>query len=480
MRSSDLTAQQDEGPGVKLVAALVVAVIGFAVQQTSVVPAIRVIQSSLGGATEWSAWLVTVYLVVATVATPALGRLADLHGRRRMLLVGLTIFAVSSVGAALAPSLLVLIVFRALQGVGGAVYPLTLALARQHTAEDRTQRVVGLLTGAFGVGTALGFVVGGVLAQYASWRYIFLVGAVIVAGGTALVARVLPPSQERAEGTFDVAGTAVLSVASTAVLVALTLVVQLGWSSPVIVAMFVVALVAAVGWVRLEACRSDPLIDVHVLRTRRVAVINVATIGLGWALFGSYLLVPRFASLPPGRAGFGLGWGAAATGLLLFPLAVGQTISGPAAGRVSQWVAPRMVFATGLLLVACALAALSVIRRDAVGVGVAAFVLGLGAGAGLEASSAVATQGVEADVAAVSSAFNSTVRRLAGGVGGQMNTILLASLAVTASLPRFSAFTVSYAVSAALCVLGAVAVAAAAPHGRPGRRSDRRRTARTR
>ncbi len=153
----------------------------FAFQQTAIVPAVHDVQKSLGASPEWAAWLVTVYLIVATIATPAMGRLADLHGRRRMLLAGLGVFMIGSLGAAFAPDLGVLLACRAVQGVGGSVYPLTLALARGLLPRERVGRAIALSAGAFGLGTMAGFARGGLLAQYASWRWIFIAGAVLVA-----------------------------------------------------------------------------------------------------------------------------------------------------------------------------------------------------------------------------------------------------------------------------------------------------------
>lgn len=168
-----------------------------------------------------------------------------------------------------------------------------------------------------------------------------------------------------------------------------------------------------------------------MLAVRPVAVANLATIGLGWALFGSYLLIPQFAR-SDGSAGYGLSADTVTVGLILLPLAVGQTIGGPVAGLLPKAPA-RWRFAAGLILVAAGTALLAVIRHDAASTALAALVLGLGAGIALQASSATATEGVEPDVAAVSAALNSTVRRFAGGIGGQVNTILLDSFTAAAA-----------------------------------------------
>ncbi|HEX3649243.1 MAG TPA: MFS transporter [Pseudonocardiaceae bacterium] len=428
---------------------LVVAVVAFAFQQTAVVPAVHDVQQALHGTAEWSSWLVTVYLMVATVATPTMGRLGDLHGRRRVLLAGLAAFAVASIGAACASNLATLLCWRAVQGVGGAVYPLALALARGGVPENRSRMTMSLLAGAFGAGTAIGFVGGGLLSQYVSWRAIFGVGAglVLLAGWLAL--RVVPDSGERATGGFDVVGTVELAVAAVALLAGLTLVVPLGWRSPVTIELFVVTVALSAVWVRHERRTIDPLIDIGLLRDRRVAAANLATVGLGWALFGSFLLIPRFGRVDPAHAGYGLALGSALVGLVMLPLAVGQMVAGPLAGLLARRVPAAAVFSGGLVLVAGGLALLAATRTGAPLVAVWALVLGVGAGVALQAGSTVTTEVVSSDVAAVSAAVNSTVRRLAGGVGGQVDTVLLASIA------GWRGYLVCYALAAGICVVGA-------------------------
>jgi MFS family permease len=437
---------------------LVVAVVGFAFQQTGIVPAIATVQQDLGASEEWSAWLVTVYLIVATVATPALGRLGDLHGRRRMLLIGLLVFLAGSVAATFAPNMAVLICCRAVQGAGGAVYPLCLALVREHLPDHAVTTGIALLTASFGAGTGIGFVGGGLLAEYASWRWIFAVGAILVAAGALCIHRALPDTDTRAQGEFDGTGTALLTVAVVGLLTALTLGVSLGWTSPVTLALFVVAAAGTAWWLRAERRRQHPLIDLHVLRERPVAIANLATIGLGWAMFSSFLLIPRFAQAS-GRDGFGFGADAVLVGLVLLPMAVAQTVTSPLAGRLAPRLGARRVFAAGLVLVSAALCLLCVVRTSAAWLALVVLLLGAGAGLALASSSDVVTQGVAGDVAAVSSAVNSTVRRLAGGVGGQVATILLAALVLAPHQPRHTAFLVAYAVAAGLCLLGAGLVA---------------------
>jgi MFS family permease len=413
--------------------------------------------------------LVTVYLVVATVATLALGRLGDLHGRRRVLLLGMAVFAAGSVGAALAPSMPVLIIFRAVQGVGGAVYPLTLSLARDRVPQERTTVVIAGLTAAFGVGTALGFLSGGLLAEYLSWRAIFWLGAVLVAGGALAVRLQVRESDERAEGAFDWLGTLTMGLAAVSLLVALTLVVSQGVGSPATLALLAGAAVFGGAWVLVERRVENPLVDLHILGNRPVLVGNLATIGLGWALFSSFLLVPELARARPAVHGYGLGADSATVGFLLLPLAAGQMVSASAAGVLARRVPSRLVYAAGLLLLTAGTGGLAVDRTGAWLTAGLLLALGLGAGAALQSASAVSTEGVAADVAAASASLNSTVRRLAGGIGGQISTLIVAALTVSGA-PRFAAFTISYALASALCLGGAAL--ALLGEGLPGRRAS--------
>lgn len=437
-------------------AALLAADAAFAFQQTAIVPAVHTVQQSLGGSAEWSAWLVTVYLIVATVATPAMGRLADLHGRRRLLIIGLVVFMLGSAAGAVAPDMPALLLFRAIQGVGGSVYPLTLATARRVLPPERVGTVIALSAGAFGFGTLLGFGGGGLLAQYASWRWIFGAGAILVAAATTILLRALPPSQGQASGGYDLRGTVILGFFAIALLIGLTLIVSLGWTSLVVWVLLAGSVAAGGLWGRLETRTRDPLIDLHALREPVVLRSNLASIALGWALFSSYLLLPEFALASPGTVHYGLGAGAALTGAVMLPLAAGQTIAAPLAGWASRRVSTRAVFATGLTILAAALAALSAIRRDEALLAVTLFAFGAGAGTALQTGSALATEEVSSDVAAASSALNSTIRRLAGGIGGQVATILLATFTTgSGSTPsRFTPFVVAYLVAMALCLCG--------------------------
>jgi predicted MFS family arabinose efflux permease len=180
-------------------------------------------------------------------------------------------------------------------------------------------------------------------------------------------------------------------------------------------------------------------------------------------LFGAYLLVPEFAQAQPApsaqpSATYGLGVSAAAVGFLLLPLGIAQMLAGPAAGWLVRRVPVESVCAAGRVVMAGALVGLAAVRTNALALAGAVAALGVGAGLALQTSSDAATQDVDRQIAASSSAVNSTVRRLAGGTGGQIGILVLATVTQPGgSAPRILAFTLVYWIAAGLCLGGAIA-----------------------
>lgn len=391
--------------------ALSAAVVAFAFQQTAVVPALPTIEADLDAPRQWTAWLVTGYLVAASVATPLLGKLGDRHGRRRVLAWSLVVFFLGSVGAALAPTIEVLIASRLLQGAGGAVFPLAIALARDADPE-RAASAAGLITGAFGIGVSLGFGLSGPLVELASWRWTFAVAAVAVAvAGIGL--RWVPQDGERSTVAVDVPSALLLTVGLGAILLGLT-------EPGTLAAVGVAGLGAMVLFVRRERRSAAPLLGVGVLREPKVLAVNAAGFLLGVVMFGAFLLVPY-------RLQSELGAGPLQVGLYLLPSALAQIVGGPLAGPLAARTSSRAVYVTG---VACAAASAVLLAAAPTSVGLvlaAMTLLGLGIGLAIGIGSALITAGVQATEAGVANAVNAVTRRVGGSIGGQLGAAVLAT-----------------------------------------------------
>src|SRR6476660_9168338 len=158
-------------------AILALAGLAYALQQTMILPALPSLQHDLHTTTAWATWLFTAFLLVSAVATPVLGKLGDQYGKEHFLLVSLVVFFVGCVAAIFAWNIWSLIVCRAIQGFGGAVFPLSFAIIKDEFPARRVPGAVGIVSAVFGVGGGLGLVLSGVIVDQASWRWLFVVGA---------------------------------------------------------------------------------------------------------------------------------------------------------------------------------------------------------------------------------------------------------------------------------------------------------------
>src|SRR5690242_9818090 len=193
-------------------AVLSLAGLAFSLAQTMIIPALGDLKERLNADETGVAWTLTGYLLAAAVATPVFGRLGDMFGKRRMLVVSLAFFAAGSVVSALGQSLEVVVIGRVLQGVGGGIFPLCFGIIRDEFPPNRVGQSIGLISATLGIGGGLGLVVGGLLVDHASYHDIFWLSAVMSAVAAVAVQLLIPESPVRQPGKVDVRGAAVLGV----------------------------------------------------------------------------------------------------------------------------------------------------------------------------------------------------------------------------------------------------------------------------
>jgi EmrB/QacA subfamily drug resistance transporter len=354
---------------------------------TMVAVALPDVVADLGSTRAASAWLVSGYLIAQAALQPLSGKLGDRFGRRPLILYGLASFGLASLGASLAPTLAVLIVFRILQAITGAlVFPNALGLIRQCLPEDRRGRAFGTLGSAIGVAAAAGPPLGGALVELGGWRTIFLVNVPWIAVALWFAYRSvpqfeLPPSR----GRFDVVG----GVGLTALLAGAAWLMNPG-DVAVVVVCLVAAILAGAGYVfvRYELRRDDPMLQPRFLRVRAFAAAT-ASVGLGnLSLYATLLAVPVLLS----HRG---GWTDAEIGLTLAAMSLPMAAMSPVGGWLSDQAGRRFAAMAGIGLLTVALAPLALSGADvATPVDVSSLAF---AGAGLGLSNApVQAAGVEA------------------------------------------------------------------------------------
>lgn len=467
-------ARRQGRPGLTM-AVLVLAALAFALAQTAIIPAVGDIARSLHASASDTAWTLTGYLVSAAVLTPIFGRLGDMFGERRMLVVSLILFAVGGVVAALGTSLGLIIVGRVVQGAGGGVFPLCFAIVRAEIPAERRAGSVGLLSAILGLGAGLGLVVAGLIVDHGSYRLIFWGGAVLAAVAALGAQLLISAPPRRTAGKVDLAGAAVLTVGLVAPLIAISQAESWGWGSARTIGLIAAGLVVLVAFVALERRVASPLVHVPTLAKPAVLITNLATLLVGFAMFGAFLIIPELAETPV-ATGYGFGLDAVQAGLLLVPGCVAMLVAAPLASKLGTRMRNKTPLALGGVVSAAGLAMLAVHHgsQDLVlGWTVLVFV---GIGLAYTAMPNLIIEAVPADKTGEATGLNTLFRSIGSALGSQIIIgILTSSVTALHPLPTERSYTVAFAVGAVgSLVTGAVALLVPRP---PGRHAAPRRAA---
>jgi EmrB/QacA subfamily drug resistance transporter len=356
---------------------LVLVLLLAALDSTIVATALPTIVGELGGLAHLS-WVVTAYLLAQTVVTPLYGKLGDLYGRKVVLQAGTILFLIGSALCGLSRSMGQLILFRAVQGLGGGGLIVTsqAVVGDIVPARDRG-RYQGIFGAVFGVASIAGPLLGGYFTTHLSWRWIFYINLPLGLLALVVLGATLPPRLERVRHRLDYAGAALLATALSAVILA----TDLGgsaypWSSPVVIGLGVLAAAATAGFLIVETRAAEPVLPLRLFRIPDFAVASALGLVVGFALFGSVTFLPVFLQVVSGASptGSGLQMAPMMGGMLTTSILSGQIIS--RTGRYKKFpVLGTAVMSGGLFLMS----------RLAAGTGTPAalgmiLVLGLGLG----------------------------------------------------------------------------------------------------
>ena len=458
-------------------AALTVAGIAFALQQTMVIPALPELQRDFDTTTAWATWLLTGFLLVASVATPLLGKLGDQYGKERLLLIALSIFFAGSVAAIFAPSVGFLIACRSIQGVGAAVFPLSFSIIKDEFPPEKVGFAVGVVSSVFGVGGGLGLALSGVIVDNLSWRWLFVVGAAGIAVALLLIHRYVPESPIKTPSRVDVPGAALLTVGLVALLLALTEGESWGWTSGRILGLFALAAASLVVWGVVETRVPEPMVDMRMLANRVVLLTNVTGFIVGFAMFGSFVLVPNFVEMPgelpdslARLVDYGFGASTTQAGLYLVPSALAGFVTGPLAGRIARRYGAKWPLAFGMAVTTVGIALLAVLHDRPVHIVVGMALLGAGAPLAFASMAMLIVSTVRPTETGVATGVNTVMRTIGGVVGGQLGAAVLTANTIEGTeIPAESAFTTAFSVAAAASLVAVVVAVFVTPGIRPRR-----------
>lgn len=237
---------------------------------------------------------------------------------------------------------------RALQGAAGAILPLSIGIVRDELPRDRVGITVGLLSAVFGIGAGLGIVAAGPIVDHLSWEWLFWLPLVLVGVALAGVGFGVPESPVRTPGRLDLLGTAILSVSLVSLLLAISKGRDWGWLQSPTLSLLAVGVVALVAFVLVELRVREPLIDMRLLAIRGVWTTNLVGLAFGFAMFGTFLLIPLLLELPAATGyGFGFGKTVSQAGLFLLPTTLMMLVFGPLSGLLDRRFGPKLPLALG-------------------------------------------------------------------------------------------------------------------------------------
>jgi EmrB/QacA subfamily drug resistance transporter len=436
---------------------LAVAVIAYILLQSLLTPVLATIQAQLHTTQTGATWVLTSYLLSASIFTPLVGRLGDILGKKPMILIALAALAVGSLIAALASDIGVMILARVIQGLGGGLLPLAFGVIREEHPSPKVMGAVALLASLIGVGSGVGVVLAGPIADGLGFRWLFWLPLIVI-GVTAVAALfILPPARVRTHGRLSVAPALLLAGWLSALLLALSEGPSWGWDSPAIVGLLGGAMILLVAWIAVENRAAFPLIDMKMMRRPGVWTTNLVAFLVGIGMYASYAFVPQFAETSPSH-GYGFASGVTGAGLMLLPASLGTLAMGFVTGPLSRrWGAKHVVLA-GCALMAAAFLGLVLLHDDVAEVTVMMTVLGIGMGLAFSALSSLIVVAVSPEQTGVASGMNTNIRTIGGSVGtAVVGSVIVASAGHGSAVPQESGYVAAFIVMAAIAAVSVLA-----------------------
>jgi EmrB/QacA subfamily drug resistance transporter len=426
--------------------------------ETMVIPGVPTIQKDFATTATIASWITSAYLIVGSAVSPLFGKLGDIYGKKRMFLISL-VFYIAGVGlAGFSPSIYFLLFARALQGIGFAIIPLSIAIITDVFPREKVAVAQGIISGTFAIGAAAGLIIGSYVVQDLGWQYAFHTAFVLSIILFAVVFKVLQKDIVKAVNkAVDYAGAAILMAGVTLILVYLTEGPSLGWLSAEEILFLVPGAVLTFSFFVFESKRQNPLMKLSLFRIRNVLVANLVGLVSGIIMFLLFFAVVYYAQLPKP---FGLSENVVTAGLTLAPSTLGMLIGGIVIGRFLARIGPKPVLFLGSGILGLGQVLFIVNRSSSAYVALDLFVALFGVICILVPLVNMLAISLPRDNVAVGLGINTMLRNLGGAIGPVVATTIMATyttqLSANVALPSSSAFDIIFYIGIALAVIVAV------------------------
>jgi EmrB/QacA subfamily drug resistance transporter len=449
-------------------AILAVGIGAFALLQSLVIPVLSTVQTELHTSQSAVTWVLTAYLLSASVMTPILGRIGDIYGKKWVFVAALVALAIGSVLAAVAPNLAVMIVARVIQGLGGGMLPLGFGIIRDEFPGEKVAGAVGILAALTAVGGSLGIVLAGPIVDALNWRWLFWLPGIVTVIAAVGAVLFVPQSPIRSPGTISWLPAVLLSGWLVALLVPLSEASDWGWGSPTVIGLFAAAVLLAAAWVWSELRATTPLIDMKMMRLPAVWTNNLVALLIGVGLYAMFAFLPEFIQTPS-SAGYGFGASITLAGLMLLPSGVTMFAVGLFTGSLTRRVGGKVLVIAGCVIGCVSMAMFAFAHSQQWEIYVATGILGIGFGLAFSAMSANVVSAVAADQTGVATGMNANIRTIGGSIGAAVMASIVTAQLQPSGLPKGSGYTTGFAVMAAVLVVAALAGLLIPSQRRPGR-----------
>ena len=429
--------------------------------QTLIIPLIPELPKFLNASTTDASWAITATLVAGAVITPISGRLGDMFGKRRILILSLLAMVAGSVLCAVSDSLLLIVIGRTLQGLAMGAIPLGISIMRDELPATKVGPAIATMSATMGVGGAIGIPLSAFIAQTADWHMLFWVAAGLGLLCALLVGMVLPESPVTTPGRFDGLGAAGLAVGLIALLIPVTKGSEWGWDSPLTIGLFTASVVVLLIWGSYQLRTKEALVDLRVSARPRVLLTNLSSIMIGFAMYGMSLIFIQLL-MAPAATGYGLELSMIQAGLALAPGGFVMMALSPVSARLSARRGPKVTLTCGALVIAVGYVVALVFNGTVWEIILASMIISAGVGLAFAAMPALIMGAVPISETAAANGLNSLMRAIGTSSSAAVISVVLASTTMQLGpfeLPTMDAFRITFLIAIGAAVASAVLAA---------------------